>query len=251
RRTTHSYIPSPTLRSLFLSTASAGSTDHLSASSFLSILLTMARSSRPSSRRSRAAPAFSMVPQPALRLHMPRVEKLRYIRGRPTPEQIALHLANSGLYARDGPYGDVYCCAEVDKGTFNDFRRQRISRARFMRALRVKFGVTTNLTRRRCQYRRCERTGLVHLWLFTFRTRNRYRLEHLSHLGFKCDAPADRSICPSCGTTHCEYWRLVDVGCSFRALVGRFRAFVNAIGESGVRMRPLTHYRVAFPKRRP
>ncbi|KAJ7040638.1 hypothetical protein C8F04DRAFT_1253955 [Mycena alexandri] len=204
-----------------------------------------------SSGRSRAASAFSTVPQPALRLNMPRAEALRYIRGRPTPEeQIEYHVANAGLYARDGRYGDVYCCAEVDGATFKRFRRQQISHGRFLRALRVKFGVTTNLPRRRRQYRRCERTGLVHLWLFAFRTRNRYRLEHLSHLGFKCDAPADRSACPSCGTTHCEYWRLVDVGCSFRALVGRFRAFVNAIGESGVHMRPLTDYRVAFPKRR-
>ncbi|KAJ7021934.1 hypothetical protein C8F04DRAFT_1194982 [Mycena alexandri] len=90
----------------------------------------MARSSRLSSRRSRAAPAFSMVPQPALWLNMPRVEKLRYIRGRSTPEeQIQYHVANAGLYARDGRYGDVYCCAEVDGATFKRFRRHQISRA--------------------------------------------------------------------------------------------------------------------------
>ncbi|KAJ7710045.1 hypothetical protein B0H16DRAFT_1721056 [Mycena metata] len=204
-------------------------------------------------RRSRAAPApasFSLRVQPALRLNMPRAQALRYIRGRSTPEeQIDYHVANPGLYARDGRYGDVYCCAEVDAATFRNFRRRRISRVQFLHALRVKFGVTTNLPRRRLQYRRCERTGLVHLWLFAFRTRNRYRLEHLSHLGFKCEAPADRRLCPSCGTTHCEYWKFADLGSSFRALVTQFRAFATAIGEP-VRMRRLTDYRVAFPKRR-
>ncbi|KAJ7016230.1 hypothetical protein C8F04DRAFT_1282110 [Mycena alexandri] len=207
-----------------------------------------------SSRRSRAAPApasFSLRVQPALRLNMPRAQALRYIGRQPTPqEQIEYHVNNPGLHARDGPNGDVYCCVEVDAATLKDFWRHQISRAQFLRALRVKFGVTTNLPRRRRQYRRCERTGLLHLWLFAFKTRHRYCLEHLSHLGFKCDAPADCSVCPSCGTTHCEYWKFADLGCSFRALVTQFRAFATAIGEPGVRMRRLTHYRVAFPKHR-
>ncbi|KAJ7035900.1 hypothetical protein C8F04DRAFT_1258534 [Mycena alexandri] len=209
---------------------------------------------RSSNRRSRAAPAlrsYSLLTQPALRLHVPRLQALRYIGRRPTPqEQIELHLANPGLYARDGRYGDVYCCAEVDEATLQRFRRHQISRAQFLHALRVKWGVTTNLRRRRRQYRRCERTGLIHLWFFAFRTRNRYRLERLSHLDFDCVAPADRSPCSSCGTNHCEYWKFADVGCSFLKLITQFRAFVTAIGEPGVRMRRLTDYRTAFPKRR-
>ncbi|KAJ7740319.1 hypothetical protein B0H16DRAFT_1758021 [Mycena metata] len=204
--------------------------------------------------RSRAAPAphsFSLSARPALRLNMPPAQALRYINGLPTPEeQINYHITNAGLYARDGRYGDVYCCAEVDAATFNDFRRHRISRAQFLHALRVKLGVTTNLPRRRRQYRRCERTGLIHLWFFAFRTRNRYRLEHLSHLRFKCYSPADRCLCSSCGITHCEYWRFADVGCSFNVLVAQFRAFAVAIGEPGVRMRRLTNYCIAFPQDR-
>ncbi|KAJ7698188.1 hypothetical protein B0H16DRAFT_1749790 [Mycena metata] len=207
-----------------------------------------------SSPRSRAAPAprwFSLPARPALRLNMPRAQALRYINGRATPEeQIDYHTANPGLYARDGRYGDVYCCAQVDGSTLKRFRRNQISRAEFLRALRVKFGVTTNLRRRRRQYRRCERTGLVHLWFFAFRTLNRYRLEHMSHLRFKCHAPADRCLCPSCGITHCEYWQFADVGGSFRGLIAQFRALVAAIGEPGVHMRRLTDYRIAFPTRR-
>ncbi|KAJ7019618.1 hypothetical protein C8F04DRAFT_1276076 [Mycena alexandri] len=161
------------------------------------------------SRRSGAAPApapFSLLPQPVLRLTMPRAHALCYIRGRPTPrQQIEYHLANPGVYARDG-------------------RASGPPR---------EMGVTTNLPRRRLQYRRCERTGLVHLWLFAFRTRNRYRLKRLSHLGFQCDSPADRLPCPSCGTIHCKYWKFSDIGCSFRALKTQCRAFVSTIGEPG------------------
>ncbi|KAJ7033847.1 hypothetical protein C8F04DRAFT_1260580 [Mycena alexandri] len=188
-----------------------------------------------SSDRSRTAPAFSTVPQPALRLNMPRVEALRYIRGRPTPEeQIQYHVANAGLYAGDGRYD--------------------LARPVPARALSKVWGDNEPppppppVPPLRAHGPRPP---------LAFRLQNPQPLppcafpEHLSHLGFKCDAPADRSACPSCGTTHCEYWRLMDVGCSFRALVGRFRAFVNAIGESGVRMRLLTDYRVAFPERSP
>lgn len=127
--------------------------------------------------------AYCLKPDPALRLaSMSSSCALRHIARRPYEEQIALHLANPGLYVRDYCEGNVYCWIEVDKDIYHRVVAGTISRADLWKApsLRVKFGSAKNLSRRRLGYAKCDAGNNKRLWLFSFKTTQRYRLGELT-----------------------------------------------------------------------
>ncbi|KAJ7166923.1 hypothetical protein C8R46DRAFT_1219300 [Mycena filopes] len=185
---------------------------------------------------------YSLKPDPALRLPpMLRSAALRYIARRPPREQIALHLANPGLYARDNCDGKLYCCAEVDDATFDGVTRHTISPKDALPVCRVKLGSAENLTHRRWGYRKCDSGGHKRLWLFAFRTKQRFRLERLNQLAFLCNHKRDLVRCSGCKTLHREFWLLLCVARCFAEVKQQVLAFATAIGDAES-IEELDHY---------
>ncbi|KAJ7148246.1 hypothetical protein C8R46DRAFT_1044791 [Mycena filopes] len=178
---------------------------------------------------------YSLQVNPALRLRpMPSSTALRYIARQPYKEQIALHLANAGLYVRDRCEGKVYCWIELDK---DDHRRavdglMTPEELWKLPSLRVKFGSTKNLPHRRRDYNKCNTGGQRRLWLFSFRTTQRYRLERLNQLAFLCEDDRDIQRCSGCKKMHIEIWFLRRVVRSFAELKEQIGALQVAMGES-------------------
>ncbi|KAJ7020481.1 hypothetical protein C8F04DRAFT_1275020 [Mycena alexandri] len=138
---------------------------------------------------SRPTRAYSLEVDPARRLPpMARSAARRYILGQPFVDQVVLQLANSGLYARDPSEGAVYCFLEVKKDEYDGVKDGTVSLTELLPSLRVKFGSTMDVSRRRQGYAKCDAGGHRRLWLFSFRTRQRYRIERLCHLAFLCEA---------------------------------------------------------------
>ncbi|KAJ7145489.1 hypothetical protein C8R46DRAFT_1232080 [Mycena filopes] len=207
----------------------------------------MARTSAPRRRAAAAAASCRLcrMAQQQIDLHVAsgnRARALRAIARCPNPRhQIALHLQNRGLYARDGVPGHLYCCASVRTAVYDAFVAGAINEIQFHRALRVKLGVAENIFVRREDYALCDSNGQTHLWLFFVRTRQRYRIERLLHLEFLCRARRSIRHCSGCYKRHREYWRFVHVG-SFRRIRARVLALLARIGEPGALIIRLKDY---------
>ncbi|KAJ7038914.1 hypothetical protein C8F04DRAFT_1179250 [Mycena alexandri] len=111
-----------------------------------------------------------------------------YILGQMFIDQVALQLANSGLYVRDLSEGAVYCFIKVKKEEYDGVKDGTVSLTELLPSLRVKFGSTMDVSRQRQGYAKCDAGGHRQLWLFSFRTREQYRIERLCHLAFLCEA---------------------------------------------------------------
>ncbi|KAJ7166891.1 hypothetical protein C8R46DRAFT_1219271 [Mycena filopes] len=191
---------------------------------------------------------YSLQPKPALRLGpMPSAAALRYISRWSYREQIALHLANPGLYVRDRCEGEVYCWIELDKG---DHRRavsglMTPEELWKLPSLRVKFGSAKNLPHRRRGYTKCDTGGHRRLWLFSFKTTQRYRLERLNQLAFLCEDDRDLRRCSGCKKVHIEVWILRHVVRSFVELREQIAELQVAMGEP-ILMEPLDDYHRVF-----
>ncbi|KAJ7107473.1 hypothetical protein C8R44DRAFT_885479 [Mycena epipterygia] len=184
---------------------------------------------------SRPTRAFSLEVDPARRLPpMARSAALRYIRGQPFVDQIALHMSNSCLYAHDGSEGAVYCFVELTKEEYDGVKDGTVSLAQLLPSLRVKFGCAKDVSHRREGYAKCDAGGHRRLWLFSFPTKHRYRIERLCHLAFLCDAERDIACCSGCEKFHRELWRFLQVARSFSDLKQMISEFLTAIGEHPV-----------------
>ncbi|KAJ7177779.1 hypothetical protein C8R46DRAFT_1029380 [Mycena filopes] len=190
---------------------------------------------------------YSLVPNPAFRLRrIPPAVALRLISRLPPEIQIAFQISNGGLYARDGCPGVIYCCAEVEDEVYDDIIHWRIGPDDIVPDLRFKIGSAKNLTHRMLGYRECDSGGHKRLWLFSFETRQRYRLERLNHLAFDCQHKRDVAKCSGCGTRHHEFWVLELVARSFADVREQAEEFIRAIGEPII-MTKLDHYHYIFP----
>ncbi|KAJ7032834.1 hypothetical protein C8F04DRAFT_1261416 [Mycena alexandri] len=91
--------------------------------------------------------------------------------------QIDLHLANSGLYARDGvSSGDVYFVRRLPTVDYDRLVQHILPLDEFIRVLDVKFGVSQDVSSRQRKYVACEGNGHKHLWFFSVHIDQRYRL---------------------------------------------------------------------------
>ncbi|KAJ7149370.1 hypothetical protein C8R46DRAFT_1044278 [Mycena filopes] len=198
-------------------------------------------------RRSRRPRRYSLVPNPAFRLRrIPPAVALRIISRLPPEIQIAFQVSNSGLYARDGCPGAIYCFAEVDDKTRDNVIHRRVGPNDIVPGLRFKMGSAKKLTHRMRGYRECDSGGHKRLWLFSFETRQRYRLERLNHLAFDCEHKRNVAKCSGCGTRHREFWILELVARSFADVKAQAEDFIRAIGEPII-MTKLEHYDFIFP----
>ncbi|KAJ7016538.1 hypothetical protein C8F04DRAFT_1406903 [Mycena alexandri] len=205
--------------------------------------------------RSRAAASrrpYSLVTCPSLRLSpaLSRHHTLRRIaQHRQHPKlQIGLHLANGGLYARDGvSSGEVYFVGRLPTVDYDRLVKHTLPLDDFIRVLDVKFGVAQDVSSRQREYVACEGNGHKHLWFFSVHTDQRYRLERLMHLDFWCDSPRDRKQCSGkrCKKTHREFWPLASLG-PLESIKPRVRAFLVAIGEPNAQILPLDDHDYAF-----
>ncbi|KAJ7020749.1 hypothetical protein C8F04DRAFT_1196240 [Mycena alexandri] len=147
---------------------------------------------------SRPARAYSLEVDPACRLPpMARSAARRYILGQPFVDQVALQLANSGLYARDPSEGAVYCFLEVKKDEYDGVKDGTISLTELLPSLRVKFGSTMDVSHRRQGWPQTALAILVpneaavpHWWAFSliFPPALIPFPERLCHLAFLCEA---------------------------------------------------------------
>ncbi|KAJ7027143.1 hypothetical protein C8F04DRAFT_1294791 [Mycena alexandri] len=149
-------------------------------------------------------------------------------------DQIALHLANSCLYAHDRSEGAVYCFVELKKEQYDGVKDGTVSLTQLLPSLWVKFGSAKDVSHRREGYAKCDAGGHRRLWLFSFRTRHRYRIERLCHLAFLCDAERDIVCCSGCDKFHRELWCFLQVARSLSDVKQMISEFLTAIGEHPV-----------------
>ncbi|KAJ7188521.1 hypothetical protein C8R46DRAFT_1205679 [Mycena filopes] len=191
---------------------------------------------------------YSLQPNPALRLGpMPSAAALRYISRWSYREQMAFHLVNPGLYVRDRCEGVVYCWIELDEGDHRRAVSGLMTPGELWKlpSLRVKFGSAKNLPHRRRGYTKCDSGGHRRLWLFSFKTNQRYRLERLNQLAFLCEDDRDLRRCSGCKKIHIEIWILRRVVRSFAELRKQIGDLQVAMGEP-ILMEPLDDYHRVF-----
>ncbi|KAJ7175493.1 hypothetical protein C8R46DRAFT_1030549 [Mycena filopes] len=174
-------------------------------------------------------PSYSIIPDPSLRLKLPRSEALRFIAGQPAHKQIQYHISNQDYYARDGVPGHTYCCGVLPTPMYRELRAGVLSTTDFEANLLVKYGVTLNIAARQLDYRKCDGLDTT-MWFWSLPTMQRYRLERLIHLDLLCNGPRDARTCSGCHTVHREFWPLSVAG-SFLRLRGCALDLQAAIGE--------------------
>ncbi|KAJ7175511.1 hypothetical protein C8R46DRAFT_1213977 [Mycena filopes] len=190
-------------------------------------------------------PSYSIIPDPSLRLKLPRSEALRFIAGQPAHKQIQYHISNQDYYARDGVPGHTYCCGVLPTPMYRELRAGVLSTTDFEANLLVKYGVTLNIAARQLDYRKCDGLDTT-MWFWSLPTMQRYRLERLIHLDLLCNGPRDARTCSGCHTVHREFWPLSVAG-SFLRLRGCALDLQAAIGEHNMEVEPLSDFSFAFP----
>ncbi|KAJ7626399.1 hypothetical protein DFH06DRAFT_1142116 [Mycena polygramma] len=140
-----------------------------------------------------------------------------------TPDEridMLLQFRHLDLYA-DEDEGHLYFNLRARKRDIRRLRARKLSVAAFKRKLSVnaKIGHTKNITRRRCQYRRCDEgdhdDSVTHIWAFTYKVPKRYLAERLVHEEMERMGAHKRIIeCPStrCNVHHREFVTFASVG---------------------------------------
>ncbi|KAJ7822787.1 hypothetical protein B0H14DRAFT_2598233 [Mycena olivaceomarginata] len=122
-------------------------------------------------------------------------------------------------YIREGD-GWVYHCVEI------------VERGRMHREVIAKVGETCRLDGRRGEYKRCEKGGRAHIWLWAFYVQRRKFAERMIHLALRAAGYRRTRFTKrcSCGRRHCEFVKVGPNG-SLEDIERIVRRSLKKIGE--------------------